>query len=181
LAKDNKAAEIRQLVDKFGVSACYGNQIGQTGLHIAAIWGCIDAGAALIELGADVNAQNDLSGSSPLHMGATRGRLEMCRMLLQHGADHLMRDDSGRVAAEMAEQPELKVRPHVESRTKKEQTVACIARSARALTLLTICAVVRRHYYSIRPHCHQKLHQPQTNHSRRMEWRYHCHQCLAYI
>jgi hypothetical protein len=87
-------------------------------------------------------------------MGATRGRLEMCRMLLQHGADHLMRDDSGRVAAEMAEQPELKVRPHVESRTKKEQTVACIARSARALTLLTICAVVRRHYYSIRPHCH---------------------------
>ena len=39
LAKDNKAAEIKQLVATPGIAANYGNQIGQTALHIAAIWG----------------------------------------------------------------------------------------------------------------------------------------------
>ena len=109
LAKDNKAAAIRALVAAHGLSAAYGNSIGQTALHVAAIWNATDAGAVLIELGADVNAKNDLTGAAPLHMAAMRGRREFCTLLLAHGADPTLPEDSGRVAAQMADDRTLAV------------------------------------------------------------------------
>ena len=44
-------------------------------------------------------------------MGASRGRLEVCKLLLARGADPTMRDDGGRCAADLADSgapPELK-------------------------------------------------------------------------
>lgn len=63
LAKDNKAEEIRKLCEG-GLSAAYGNSIGQTALHIAGIWNAVEAGEALLDHGALIDAKNDLSGAT---------------------------------------------------------------------------------------------------------------------
>ena len=48
MAKDNRHAEIRQLCEQHGLTADYGNGIGQTALHIAGIWNSVEAGEALL-------------------------------------------------------------------------------------------------------------------------------------
>ena len=75
MAKDNKADEIRELCSKGGLDAAYGNSIGQTALHIAGIWNAVEAGEVLLDHGALIDAQNDLSG-------ATRARLPAAGPLL---------------------------------------------------------------------------------------------------
>lgn len=45
------------------------NQIGQTALHVAALWGHVEAIEALLELGAEVDVQN-CGGATPLHFAA---------------------------------------------------------------------------------------------------------------
>ena len=70
-AKDNDAEGVRRLVAQ-GVDPSYGNSIAQTALHIAALWGSLDAGRALLEAGAKIDAQNTLSGATPLHMAVQR-------------------------------------------------------------------------------------------------------------
>lgn len=64
-------------------AACYGRrllQIGQTALHIAGIWNSVEAGEVLLQLGADLDARNDLSGATPLvrclRLDIHRGRWE---------------------------------------------------------------------------------------------------------
>ena len=106
LAKDNKAEEIARLCEA-GLAATYGNSIGQTALHIAGIWNSVEAGEVLLDHGAKIDAQNDLSGMTPLHMAATRDRLEFCAMLLARGADPGIQDDSGRIAADVCENTQL--------------------------------------------------------------------------
>ena len=66
LAKDNEAEKIRKLCSQ-GLSAAYGNTIGQTALHIAGIWNAVEAGEALLDHGALINAKNDLSGATRAH------------------------------------------------------------------------------------------------------------------
>lgn len=106
LAKDNKAEEIERLCEA-GLAATYGNSIGQTALHIAGIWNSVEAGEVLLDHGAKIDAQNDLSGMTPLHMAATRDRLEFCAMLLARGADPGIQDDSGRIAADVCQNTQL--------------------------------------------------------------------------
>ena len=84
------------------------NKMGQTALHVAAIWESMSVGAKLIEAGANVNARNNLCGATPLHMTAQRGRLEFARMLLAHGADPMIPDDRGAPAHLFAEDPKLR-------------------------------------------------------------------------
>ena len=83
------------------------NKMGQTALHVAAIWESMSVGAKLIEAGANVNARNNLCGATPLHMTAQRGRLEFAKMLLAHGADPMIPDDRGAPAHLFAEDPKL--------------------------------------------------------------------------
>ena len=64
MAKDNMHAEIRQLCVEREITADYGNKIGQTALHIAGVWGAVEAGEALLDHGAEINAQNELDGST---------------------------------------------------------------------------------------------------------------------
>ncbi|CAE8736341.1 unnamed protein product, partial [Polarella glacialis] len=86
-ARDNDAAAIREIV-KMGCPPSFTNRVGQTPLHIAAIWGSVEAAQALLELGANPNAANQLRGSTPLHAaalgkGPPERRAECVRLMIQ--------------------------------------------------------------------------------------------------
>ena len=90
-AQQNDAEQVRALVES-GISATFANTVGQTALHIAALWGNAEACAALLRHGADLNAQNALSGATPLHMAASSNkdlsrRVECARLIVEAGAD----------------------------------------------------------------------------------------------
>ena len=66
--------------------------------------------AAMIELGADVNARDrrprvpgGSSGWTPLLVALHHGQFKTARVLLEHGADVNIRSDQGMTALEMAE------------------------------------------------------------------------------
>jgi ankyrin repeat protein len=84
------------------------NRAGQTALHVAAIWGSMGVGRALIEAGADVNRRNKISGGTPLMMAANRDQTEFARILLASGADPTLADMGGNVAYEMAQNSDLR-------------------------------------------------------------------------
>ena len=92
-AQQNRPDVIHAMVKEMSCPPGHGNQVGQTALHIACLWGHREAVAALIELGAPVNAQNRMGGSTPLHMAVSSSkepfsnRIECARMLIAAGAD----------------------------------------------------------------------------------------------
>lgn len=55
----------------------------------------------LIDRGADPNAQ-DLHGTTPLHMAASRGHVKCAVALLTGGADWSLPSESGRIPFEIA-------------------------------------------------------------------------------
>jgi len=92
-AQRNQPLEIHRLVKAEGVSASHSNPVGQSALHVASLWGHVQAVKALLDLGAPVNAQNNLTGATPLHMTVSsskepvENRIECARMLVAAGAD----------------------------------------------------------------------------------------------
>ena len=70
------------------------DECGRTALHWAADGGHVEVGAALIKMGADVDAVDDDSQTA-LHYAATCERAEMCRLLLESGADPDAEDADG--------------------------------------------------------------------------------------
>jgi ankyrin repeat protein len=56
----------------------------ETPLHIASVFGNLEAVKILIENGADVNVLNN-NGSNPLHYAASRDRLEIVKLLVKSG------------------------------------------------------------------------------------------------
>jgi ankyrin repeat protein/tetratricopeptide (TPR) repeat protein len=91
-----------------GSSPNSSNQMKQTALHVAAIWGALKVGRLLISRGANVNAKNNMSGGTPLMMAAQRGRVEFAKLLLESGANPTQQDDRGMFAYEYARNGELK-------------------------------------------------------------------------
>ena len=91
-----------------GVSAMECNQIGQTGLHVAAIWGHVEVSEVLLRGGADVNAQNQF-GLTPLHMAAQSSRAAVARLLLDWGADKHIEAGNGMKPYEAAKNDEMRV------------------------------------------------------------------------
>jgi len=85
-AKDNDAEMMKAILQAEPAAAKMGNAIQQTGLHVAAIWGCVDVARVLLAGGALVNAQNQF-GATPLASAVQSDRLEMVKMLLESGAD----------------------------------------------------------------------------------------------
>ena len=104
--KDDVANLARKLNQGSSPNSC--NQMGQTALHVAAIWGAMKVGQLLVERGANVNARNQMSGATPLMMAAQRGRVEFARFLIDNGADALMQDDRDMFAYQFARDSTLK-------------------------------------------------------------------------
>ena len=84
------------------------NKMGQTALHVAAIWGSMEVGQLLLEAGAEIEARNQMGGITPLMCAAQRDQTEFAEMLVERGANPMTTDDSGRVAFMFAENDELR-------------------------------------------------------------------------
>jgi len=127
-ACDNNVAFVRKLV-MGGVPVTSANQVGMQALHVAAMYGSIEALMALLELGAcalparlrapcccaaaadrdggalmpagaPVSAQNQF-GRTPLHYAAVAEQhaLRLCKLLLKAGAETQVRKPAGCLAA----------------------------------------------------------------------------------
>ena len=103
-AQKNNVERIHALVQQHGVPPSHANGVGQSGLHVAALWGHVEACQALLELGADQNAPNSLTGATPLHMvvqpphKASFAQQELVvDLLLRHGADKNRLDSFGKL------------------------------------------------------------------------------------
>lgn len=72
-----------------------------TALHLACVSGCVEATAALIKVGADVNSVAR-SGNTPLHLAAVPGIAEAVELLLRAGADPKAVDKNGMTPAAAA-------------------------------------------------------------------------------
>jgi len=62
------------------------NGIGESVLHFLVVENCLEAVAWLIGKGAEVDTQNEF-GQTPLMEAASLGLIEMCRLLVSHGAN----------------------------------------------------------------------------------------------
>ena len=69
-----------------------------------------DEAAALVRLGADVNARSRFA-MTPLMVHGGNGNVAVVRFLVAHGADPLLRDDSGRTALDWAEREQHRIPP----------------------------------------------------------------------
>jgi hypothetical protein len=83
------------------------NKIGQTGLHVAAIWGNIEVAEVLIRYGADVNAQNQF-GITPLHMASQSSKHAVAKLLIECGAEPSIKAGNGMRAHEVAKDQKMR-------------------------------------------------------------------------
>ena len=74
---------------------------GDTPLHVAAIWGDVEAIEMLVDVGADVNAAGDM-GCTPLHEAVGQGHVAAAQRLLAAGASPFILNEFGTTAAERA-------------------------------------------------------------------------------
>jgi len=91
-AQKNRPELIAEMIEIGRVNPSHANAVGQSAVHIAALWGHHESVQALCEKGANVNAQNDMTGATPLHMLAQsqkatlERRIKCAEILLQYGA-----------------------------------------------------------------------------------------------
>ena len=101
-------AELCRIKLEAGSDPSSANSMGQTALHVAAIWGALEVGRLLVAAGANLEAKNQMGGVTPLMCAAQRDRTEFALWLVQRGANPMTTDDSGRVAYMFAENDELR-------------------------------------------------------------------------
>ena len=107
-AKDNDVKTMLALLQAGG-DATEGNAIGQTALHIAAIWGNIQVAAVLLRVGgADVNATNQF-GLTPFHGCVQGDHYDFAVMLVEAGANTHVRAANGRTAFDVAKSDKMRV------------------------------------------------------------------------
>jgi ankyrin repeat protein len=109
MARDDDADAIEFAVKQLGADVTWGNRLGQTALHVAAIQGSVNAIRKLIELGLDPNIEN-LMHSTPLHFaaGAHKNVEAAVMLLLDLGADPFIPDGQGRFPYEIAKDDKLR-------------------------------------------------------------------------
>jgi ankyrin repeat protein len=100
-AQKNESERLRDMIQNQKVNASHANAVGQSALHIAALWAHVESVQVLLEGGANVNAQNTMTGATPLHMvpqfrkATIEKRLQVLDLLLQAGADVTRTDSYG--------------------------------------------------------------------------------------
>jgi len=75
---------------------------GWTSLHFASRLGFCDVSEKLINAGANVNFSDPKLGYTPLMVGASNGHLELCKLLLTHGAQKDAKNACGQSALDFA-------------------------------------------------------------------------------
>ena len=101
------------------------NNIGRTPLHYAAQGEAPALVAALVKAGAEVDAQDERGGWTPLHLAAWFGRTPaVVAALLSAGADPVAKDDKGKTPRDYAEQNAALKNTDVFSRLKEGRVKA---------------------------------------------------------
>ena len=89
-AKDNDADTMNMLIASDPSTAKQANGIGQTGLHVAALWGNFEVAMMLIDAGANINAKNQF-GVTRLASAVPNDHITMVQLLLDERADPQIR------------------------------------------------------------------------------------------
>jgi ankyrin repeat protein len=105
-AADGNVHILSAILDS-GVPVSTANGIGQTALHLAAMWGHTDAVELLLNADAEVNLQNQF-GVTPLHYAAQKSHYDVAHLLLVHGANTKVRSMKGHLPHEVAEDDEMR-------------------------------------------------------------------------
>lgn len=135
-AMKNQPEKIREMIEVEGVPVTHGNHVGQTALHIAVMWGHVDCALVLIELGANVNAANRISGDTPLHTTVQSIKINaevrevLINLLLDKGANPNLEDYYKKVPAKYLNS---KLHPN---RSALEQIIRARARPRNAREIL---------------------------------------------
>jgi ankyrin repeat protein len=92
-------AKVRALLQKHSTLVHAKDKEGSTLLHQAAWKGYEDIAKVLIELGADVNVQDNRThrGGTPLHAAAHGNQKAVAALLIAHGADVRAKNCEGRI------------------------------------------------------------------------------------
>lgn len=98
-AQKNNTIAIHRFV-RDGVDPNHANYVGQSSLHIASLWGNVEALRALLSYDKQIklNGQNTIMGSTPLHSSVqsakkpSLNRVECARLLIEAGADVYIKD-----------------------------------------------------------------------------------------
>ncbi len=98
---DSNIDRVKQALKANPLLAYAVDKDGGTALHFAAASGAEKVAEALIEAGADVNAQ-DKKLVTPLHDAVFENREKVVSSLMEHGANLSVEDDEGRTAADYA-------------------------------------------------------------------------------
>ena len=103
-AAKNDLAQVKELVENQDVPVLHTNGVGQSALHIAALWGHATIVEYLLTHGADANAVNSIQGFTPLHAALSSAKIghnqqwKMALLLLNQGnADPHIRDKYNKV------------------------------------------------------------------------------------
>ena len=80
---------------------------GQNLLFFAAISGVPDVFMRVLSFGFEINQQTD-DGTTSLMIAVIYRNTEIVKILLEHGADPMIKDDEGKIALDFAEDPEIK-------------------------------------------------------------------------
>lgn len=104
-AKNGDAAAISDMLSSDPSLLNTRDTDGSTPLHCAAWKGHVEAVAALLAAGAEVNAhnQNGHWGTTPLHAAAHANQREIVALLLAHGAEVNAKDQEGRTPLQHTE------------------------------------------------------------------------------
>ena len=106
-SRQDQHERVRGMIEVAKIPASHGNALGQTSLHICAMWGSLDCMEVLIEHGADVNAANMLNGDTPLHIAVSSNKTsgdvkkKLVNVLVEAGADPNLRDYGGKAPADL--------------------------------------------------------------------------------
>lgn len=110
---------------------------GRTALHVAAAYyACESLCTALLNAGADINARTN-DGTTPLMLAAKSAKLRLVKLLIEKGADPLLKDKKGKTAYDYAltadplnDLPEFKKKMEESCGFNKSETVLLLKKYA---------------------------------------------------